>query len=286
MEAVPALLRWLNAHDLPKEVILTCNHEDASRGPRNTQVVQWDACLKDASIGIVAQLLALGIQKVHVLACTVNPADVSEQVNKWASLTPGYVDGIQAIKKGVLKGPDVLVLGQIPLPRRSMIGMSVRDKSAIPIKADDTERTLKAFEVLQAKGIVKRGEGLEAKLGGVRLGAVGCVACGVCVRACPNDALTLVHEANRSVLWQTSDQCRAEQDCVRLCPEKALWIQGDMRLGDLLDEPERLLETVDTAACEKCGMRHPASEGRLCRTCQFRSENPFGTSFVPPTVSR
>ncbi len=278
---VPALLRWILAHDLPKVALLACDHSDIERAPRGTQVIVWDSCLKDASIGIPVQLLALGIELVEVLGCSVNPDEVSAQVDSWESLTPGLVTEVATPRRTLLRGPEILELGMIAMPRRTMLGLSSRDKQPIPIKADNTTRTLSAIELLTAKGLIKRGTGLASQLGGVRLGSTGCTACGVCVKACPHGALTLEHHEGQSDLWQISELCRADQACVRLCPVDALWVQGEMRLSDLLDDPQRHLETLYTARCTRCGMRHPADEGPLCKTCSFKSENPFGSTMMP-----
>lgn len=277
---VGALLRWLHAHDLPKEVVLACEHSPADRPGRGRQLVVWKGCLSGAPIGVPAQLLALGVERVSVLPCPLNSEGVLAQIRRWQSLTPGLV-AVAETKRAIWRGPEPLHLGRIPLPRRALLGLGLRDAQPIPIKADDTTRTLAAIERLSERGQIGRGEGLHARLGGVRLGATGCTACGVCVQACPTGALALRPAAGASELWQRSELCRGEQQCVHLCPIGAMWVQGDMRLGDLLEEPERRLATVASARCARCGGVHPAEEGELCRVCAYRAANPFG-SMMPP----
>ncbi|QIK72633.1 ferredoxin family protein [Propioniciclava coleopterorum] len=116
----------------------------------------------------------------------------------------------------------------------------------------------------------------------VALAASGCVACGVCVRACPHDALDLAHEADRSVLTQIPERCSGEQACVRLCPHDALSVAGAFSLFDLARTPTAELAVVATAGCKRCGARHPAAEGELCPPCAFRSRNAFGHMPVQP----
>lgn len=280
-DAVSSLLRWLFAHDLPQEVVLACEHTEVPKLGRKRQGVVWNGCLKDAPVGIPAQILALGVERVGVLPCGENPAEVNAQRETWQSLTPRLVYDAGELKAAMFRGPQVLELGMIPVPRRVMLGLGLTDKPPISLKGDDTSRTLEALEVLTAKGLVRRGEGLESKLGGLRIGVSACTACGVCVQACPHNALTLLHHETGSVLWQTSELCRGEQQCVQLCPVKGVWVQGEMRLVDLLDDPERKLFVVESAVCEKCGARHPANEGPLCQVCQFRRDNPFGTKAPP-----
>ncbi|WP_407701391.1 4Fe-4S dicluster domain-containing protein [Trueperella bialowiezensis] len=280
---VAALLRWMWAHDLPREVVLACDHAKVPRLGRRCQLVVWNGCLTQASVGVPAQILALGIEKVGVVACSEEPEAMAEQTSVWESLTPRLVYRYTETKRGLLPGPEPLVVGQIGVPRRVLLGLGLRDKPPIPIKADETARTLAALKLLSEQGRVRPGEGLEAKLGGVRLAVSECTACGVCVKACPHGALTLLHYDDSSALWQTSEKCAGEQACVELCPVEGLWVQGDMRLADLLDEPERKLYSINSAACVQCGARHPADEGELCGVCQFRKANPFGSAM--PTMT-
>lgn len=280
-DPVSRLLRWLVAHDLPKEVALACPHTQVGKAPSGTQLVVWDACLKEASVGIPAQLLALGINRVTVLDCPQDAQAVAAKAAEWESITPGLVARVAELPRSLRHGPETLRLGQIPVPRRVMLGMGFRDDAAIPVKSDDTDRTLAAIELLTAKGLIARGTGLSGQLGGVRLSATGCVACGVCVRACPTGALELIHQEDASWVVENLDRCRTAGECVRLCPEHVMWMVGETSLADLLDTPRITVARVPTAACTRCGMRHPSDEGDLCRTCTFRAKNPFG-SVIPP----
>ncbi|QOQ38980.1 4Fe-4S dicluster domain-containing protein [Trueperella pecoris] len=274
---VSALLRWLHAHDLPSEVVLCCEHTPVPRLGRRRQAVVWRGCLDGASIGVVAQLLALGIERVAVAPCSRAGNEVYAQVKRWQSLTPSLVDFLGPRKRPLLTGPEPLRLGHVTIPRRVLLGLGLRDTPPYSLKADDTARTLASIELLTARGLIRRGEGIESKLGGVQLATTGCTACGVCVQACPHSALELVHDAGGSVLWQSADSCRGEQACVRLCPVDAMWVQGPTRLADLLDEPRRRIGIVESKRCGRCGARHPASDGELCQVCTFRAANPFGS---------
>lgn len=124
------------------------------------------------------------------------------------------------------------------------------------------------------------GEGLGGQEGpaspALALVAEGCVACGVCVRACPHDALELEHGPGVSVLTQVPERCTGERACVELCPHDALAASGPLALFDVARRPAIELAAVQTAACRRCGARHPAAEGELCPPCAFRSRNAFG----------
>src|SRR5699024_9557335 len=110
---------------------------------------------------------------------------------------------------------DVLTLGQVPLPRRVLLGLPT--ESVLDLSLDDAARTLVAFQMLQetgrarlpgagarppdAPGTTTSAVAVDAApnqpagppSSAAALSVSGCIACGVCVRACPHDALVLEH---------------------------------------------------------------------------------------------
>ena len=58
---------------------------------------------------------------------------------------------------------------------------------------------------------------------------VGCIACGLCVRNCPNEAIFL--KDNVAVIDYT--KCNGCGTCVSKCPKKAIqWVEGSPRPMD------------------------------------------------------
>lgn len=115
---VGALLRWLHAHDLPREVVLACEHSPADRPGRRHQLVVWKGCLSGAPIGVPAQLLALGVERVSVLPCPLNSEGVLAQVRRWQSLTPGLV-AVAETKRAIWRGPNPCIWADSPAATRA-----------------------------------------------------------------------------------------------------------------------------------------------------------------------
>ncbi|MFC5369951.1 4Fe-4S dicluster domain-containing protein [Arcanobacterium bovis] len=276
-DQIRPLLRWLFAHDLPKAVVITCAHSELKRSPRGVQIISWSDCLSTAPIGLPAQLLALGIEHVSVESCALESVDSTEKIQQWIELTPSLVSQFEGFDRFLRSGDAVLTCGAIALPRRVLLGLSVAEKPPYSFVGDDVDRTVRALELLREQGRLSASSALNRSLGGHRLGITTCTACGVCVRACPHDALEIIDAGTSSTVVHHRGRCRGEERCVSLCPEKGIWIQGDIELRDLLEHEVAELRVVNTTACEKCGARHPVDEGQYCKVCQFKARSPFGS---------
>ena len=296
------LLRWLAAHDVPGRVLLLCADAPLPPVARDTLVVRLPGCLEDAGIGLPAQLLASGVGAVEVTPCPSDPEAAAAHVRGWTEVLGDRVRAHTTpplLRRG---RPTVLVLGQVPLPRRVVLGLGGLDSTPLDLELDDAARTIAALRLLGvapgaddaapvqgedaappvADGIAAAGPPSAA----AALAVDGCVACGVCVRACPHDALVLDHDGDTSTLTHLREDCRSELDCLRLCPVDAISTAGALPLADVLAAPTAILAEVRTAACERCGARHPADEGPLCATCRFREGNAFGSSMPPGLAER
>ncbi|TNC17331.1 4Fe-4S dicluster domain-containing protein [Georgenia sp. 311] len=296
------LLRWLAAHDVPGRVLLLCADAPLPPVARDTLVVRLPGCLKDTGIGLPAQLLASGVGAVEVTACPSAPEEAAAQVTGWTQVLGDRVRRHTApplLRRG---RPTVLTLGQVPLPRRVVLGLGGLDAAPLDLDLDDAARTIAALRLLGAaprpdaatradsEDVAPSERDVLAAAGppsaAAALAVDGCVACGVCVRACPHDALVLDHDGDTSTLTHLREDCRAELECLRLCPVDAFSTSGSLPLADVLAVPTAVLAEVRTATCERCGARHPADEGPLCATCRFREGNAFGSSMPPGLAER
>lgn len=290
-DSTRALLRWLAAHDMPERVVLTCADAELPRVARRAVVVRLEGCVCGVGVGLPAQLLAFGVGVVEVLACPVSPDAAAAHVAGWRGVLPDGVVPFAAPRRGRSR-PEVLVLGQVPLPRRTLLGLGLRDTTALDLDLDDAGRTLAALRLLEESGRARPREATvpvtsaAAGATAARLLVEGCTACGVCVRACPHDALVLEHADGLSTLTHLREQCRSELDCVRLCPVDAYSTTGQLTLAELVEEPVATLAERATATCERCAARHPAEEGALCPTCRYRERHVFGSALPPALLAR
>lgn len=287
-----ALLHWLQSVELPEQVVLACEHTALPAIDKRAIGVRYPGCLADAGLSLPAQLLAFGVAEVLVAPCATDPDSFRQNLADWRRT----LDGVRPLPEptnrrfGRHRG-QVLDMGSSLVTRRLALGLKQTREVPFDLALDEPGRGLAALRILQRQGRAhlepagpdELQSPTEAPRVAVALLAVGCNACGVCVRACPQHALELSHLDAVSVLSHLGDACRADQACIRLCPVSALSVSGILGLAELADRPAVELARVPTRSCPRCGARHPVAEGDLCGPCQFRTANAFG-SRIPPTV--
>ena len=99
-------------------------------------------------------------------------------------------------------------------------------------------------------------EGLGAPLGAVRAGE-GCTACGVCVRYCPTQALSLRAAPGGTDLVLDPSSCNGCGVCAETCPEAVLDVVQGVDL-DLLAGGSVPIAHATVAICPDCGESVPA----------------------------
>lgn len=321
-----ALLRWLWAQDLPDRVVLLCRHLAGVRVPRRGVGVRLEGCVDEVGTGLPAQLLALGVPHLSVVSCDLHPEECTTLVRRLQELFPDQVDVLPATRASRwARHGTVVDIAAVPLPRRLVLGMGLRDRAPLDLGGDSARRTLAALDILASSGrarlpgterrdaapsqdrprrstpsvrvdpvavppLTPPVEVASTEASGVLIGmdlvARGCTACGVCVRACPTGALRLDVDGGTSTLTHLRSDCRADLHCVELCPVDALAPVAPADASSVLERPEEVLATVATSACTRCGTAHPASEGDLCPVCAFRASASFGSQLPPAVLAR
>lgn len=143
------LLRWLAAHDTPERVVLLCADATLPRVGRRTLVVQVDGCVTDVGLGLAAQLLASGVAVVEVAPCPTRPEEATATVASWRAVLGDGVAHLTA-PRWARPAREVLRLGQVPLPRRVVLGLRI--DPVLDLDLDDAARTLAALRLLHRQG--------------------------------------------------------------------------------------------------------------------------------------
>jgi len=300
---------WLVRQPEPRALELVCaEHPGASLGDRRRAVVRLGVCAADLAAHELLELLTLGATDVLVrLDGCGDAATASARLRPLVALleasgadrlrvaegadagAPAAADGRA---RGLRRRRAVLDAEHMPLSRRQVMGLA--DPAPRPLPDEDVHPQARlvaaARELLAADAPVPAPALAALAAPAAALAARGCTACGVCVQACPTDALTLQHSATSGPAITTLLQDRAACDgclrCVDLCPQDALAAAGGTSWQEVLGGGLSPVQTLATAPCERCGTRFPTPSGeRLCPVCAYRRANPFG-SFVPPTAQR
>lgn len=265
------VLRWLTEHrGMPVELCCSEQHVadaapaepagvTASGGPFVR--VTTDGCLALTPSWLAVDLAIAAEAEVVVRLCPAAARTVWDRV---AGITAGRV------RPGALVGEPAAVvhLSHPPVSRRGIL-RPLADKPVVPHDSDDPqERLVESLRLLGVGDAPGRAPGLA-------LAVSGCIACGVCVRACPHDALELGTAGTRSTLVQHPDRCQAEQACVAACPETAISVTGHHDWATVLAGRAVPLARVATTACEKCHAAIPHG-WTMCEACARRTEDPFG----------
>ncbi|GAA4288988.1 ATP-binding protein [Georgenia daeguensis] len=299
---------WLVRQPDQRALELVCaEHPGASLGDRRRVVVRLGACAADLAGHELVELLTLGATDVLVRLDGCDDAGTaSARLRPLVALLQAsgadrlHVDGgpdagapgaADRRPRGLRRRRAVLDAGHMPLSRRQVMGLA--DPVPRPLPDEDLHPQLRL--VAAVRELVDRdtpdAPALAALAGpAAALSARGCTACGVCVRACPTDALALRHSAPSgpaiTMLLQDPAACDGCLGCVDLCPQDALAPVGNRSWQEVLDGGPVPVQSMATAPCERCGTRFPTPSGeRLCPVCAYRRANPFG-SFVPPTAQR
>lgn len=312
------LLTWLASVDeWPDAVVLGCEHTEPFAVERTQVGLRIPGCLEQAELALPAQLLACGVTKVLLADCDENPQAVARQRSAWHQLLPD-VDPDPAQRPARFRRTGaVFELARPAFSRRSALGLQAPRTLPLDAELDDQFRTVQALRLLREQGRTGAAAAVTASAAtepgaplpnpqtpdpqssdpqtsdstatltgpgvAVELRADGCTACGVCVRACAHQALSLTHINGQTRLNHNTDLCRSDQACVRLCPETALSVVAALSVTDLADRGAVELAAIDTRVCARCGDRHSDTHSELCPPCRYRSENAFG-SRLPPAV--
>jgi NAD-dependent dihydropyrimidine dehydrogenase PreA subunit len=316
---------WLARQPEQRALELVCaEHPGASLGDRRRVVVRLGTCADDLARHELLELLTLGATDVLVrLDGCGAAATASARLRPLVALleasgadrlhvaegagaeapgsgapgaegpaagapgagTPGVAD---RRPRGLRRRRAVLDAEHMPLSRRQVMGLA----HPAPRQLPDEDVHPQVRLVAAARELLAPDAPALATLAApaAALSARGCTACGVCVQACPTDALTLRHSAASgpaiTTLLQDPAACDGCLRCVDLCPQDALAAAGSVSWQEVLGGGLTPLQTLATAPCERCGTRFPTPSGeRLCPVCAYRRANPFG-SFVPPTAQR
>lgn len=322
--ALRSVARWVARRDDGVALELVCaEHAAPSRGDPARTVVRLATCLADAPAHEVLELFTAGAGSIlvrrdgcdqpetanagleeaaHVLAAA--GVDRLQLTGPGAAEPGGHGEPAADDRRSRLRARrsrtvrsarrEVLDSEHMPVPRRQVLGLGAGPARDL---ADDLAAAPRRLNAALAALLSDAPVGLSDPTlpsPAVRLRGKGCTACGVCVRACPMEALALRHTGSLTdaeaplitTLLQNPTSCDGCQICVRSCPEDALATTGhwgwEAVLSQVEDPEAAPVASLTTTQCQRCRTRFPTTgAGNLCPVCAYRRQNPF-SSRMPP----
>ena len=271
-----AALRWLSRNEV-SSVSLACQHSQAMPlGTKRRPALEVQGCLQHMPLYRLVDLFLGGVRDVAVVHgdCCANTDAAIDIVSAWQSRLGELLVWSTIERKPARNWTWSLSPVRVPVDRRGLLGLSRQSENPWPVHDIDADAEHRLVTSLRAAGVTA----IEEPPTALALVASGCTACGVCVAACPHDALTLIVDGAKTSLHHAPDTCQGEQQCVALCPVEALSIVGPLDWPTVLDGAPQVLATLQMVVCERCRTRFPTSPGqRWCETCRIRRSDPFGS---------
>lgn len=237
--------------------LMVCCAEPAL-APSEGLAVAVGRCIAAEPSCVVPELLAAGASSVVLDPRCADPGHAAR--SEWLRGLVGDLIAETPGEPGIVAEPLRFSPG---LGRRALFGLTPT--------APDEQRLAAAMAALEP-----RLEAPEPVRGAVLAITGSCTACGACVRACPEEALTLGSTADALTLWHHRQRCSSAGACVRICPEQAL-----TRVG-VADEPDSVgLATVPAMTCSRCGARTLRHRSGMCRVCADTVAAPFRVRLPP-----
>lgn len=320
-EAPPAqrispLLAWLTRQRETVDLELACaEHPGPERGLERHTVAQLPCCLAELPHHVFLELLTCGAEHVYPrLDGCAHAEAMGARLDHLASLVDAL--GHEGRLRAMIRAPKgrrrpVMDATHVPLSRRQVLLLSgARTRRDMPAEYRSAQERL--ADAVRALAPDPTPAAAALPSWAVTLAAPACTACGMCVRTCPEDALSLTDlgvaredagaggverddgRARRVVrLRQAPSRCTGCLACVEACPVPTLRATGAWAATSLwADEPVPVVDVL-TRRCARCGARVPVSPGPdgataevLCGQCAFRRENPFGSALPPEALAR
>ncbi len=284
------LLSWVRRAG-PEALELACaEHPDPSRGDTAADVVRVPGCLADLEAHVPLELLVLGAGSVvlRLDGCS-RPEEARRRHGPVAALTTALGGSRVVVLAGERTGSrrrPVLDAHHMPVARRALLPILAPDRPPLPPGHATAQERLSAAATALIAGSATVLDDLDGV--GLALTAAGCTASGVCVRSCPEGALSLWTEGDATDLRFDPGRCSGCGLCIERCDRGALSASGHVPWSAVVHSVPVVLARTTTTRCGRCRAEfHPEVVGEtLCPVCAFRSAHPFGSVLPSGRASR
>ena len=300
-----SVARAVEKHKVNQIDLLCHRHTAPAQGPVDSQLgLRVPGCLAQLGVGAYLGLAVLGIEKV-----TVRLDDCAQCA--WGMLKPQIIEQVgQAVallntweksaEIGLLEVLDAQNLRERPgwnadspplsraelLRPATLLNQAKYEQLISPdplavrrhhLSLDRYRQTIAVNHLLAEEQ--PAGAHLTAPVNYVQARVNdACIGCNICSQACPTGAIRrTVLDENEFRLGFSPLICVSCGVCAALCPEDALTLESSAPAGYLL-EGTILLHSGSLVKCQRCNtLFSPKAGEKLCPSCQFRQDHPFGS---------
>ncbi len=280
-------------------VVLSCA-TTVPRVPRHMTLAHLRVCLIGEGMHTVPEILAAGASTVLVdPACPHDATALASCIERWQAWCGPERVGVWQPEGHLWRAATPLDLTSRAEARRAAFGvLTRREPEEEDLGRSDEARLRTALRELgihqengsdqlerapasrtqETRTQATRTQADEGISAAARLEVSdACTACGVCIRSCPNDALSFALEGDTTGLMHDPGRCEGEQSCVSLCPVNAITTDGSWPLERSVEAESVSLIEMRSVECTRCGQRH-RGEGSLCESCSYVAHRGLGAA--------
>lgn len=279
------LLEWASRAGVGAVVELVCQEAAEQVVPLagGTVVIRLTSCIDRAPLALPYEIVARGVARVvvRVDAC---PTPDSARATAWEGMIAAYgADRLSVLRTPPETGQGVEPLAVDRLPRLTRRGVFGLLAPAAPERAEpvltEHQRLRRALSAAVAAGVAVDAEAAGRAGVGLVLEAPTCALDAVCAATCTEGALVIERSGDRSTLLLDPGACTGCGLCLRACPTEALRVRGPADWAAVLGHERLTVAGATTRTCERCQARHSSRGSQsLCPTCAFRRANPFSSA--------
>lgn len=284
------LLNWAARSGTGATVELACPHGGPEVVPLagGAVPVLLADCFDATPLALPLEILQRGVDRVVIRADSCPAAGAPAH---WREIAEEFaLPGLAVHDATPTDGEAVAAVGQnaMPTSRRGLLALLrpvAEPEDGPPAPAGTPHQRLR--HALRELATTSASEAPSRPGPGLLLAAEGCDLAGVCVRVCPEDALTIRRSGRRATLSLEVAACSGCGACVVACPGQAIGSRGRATWRDLLGDEDLVLAEAVTGTCERCRATFPTRDGaELCPACDHRRANPFGSALPEEVRAR
>ncbi|MGO1383428.1 MAG: 4Fe-4S binding protein, partial [Arachnia sp.] len=180
-----AALRWVSRNEVTSLALVCHRSRPLPMGSKRRPAIEMWGCLHEVPLYRLVDLYLAGVRDIALIQgdCCAH----QDTVASWNSRLGDLVHLSEMAGTPARSWAWSISPTRIPVDRRGLLGLSRQSENPWPVHDPEADDEARLIASLRNAGITT----VDAPPPGVQLLASGCTGCGVCIAACPHDALAL-----------------------------------------------------------------------------------------------